>query len=164
MSMDPTSMRRKAIAAATRCAGAAGKWFLIGFGSVWRSNVAPSDVAGFGRLVQRLNECRDALDRHVDPSSRPTIAGGVIVQPQPDDPRQVVRDAAQIMAALNAARHRVPPQQVRACYEAAAGYARALQRHTNNQGYVDRTIRAAEHGLRVLDEWERNRRKGSLRG
>ena len=155
--MDWISMRTKAIAAATRCAGAAGKWFLIGFGSVWRSNVAPSDVAGFGRLVQQLNECRDALERH-DPSSRPTITGGVTAEPQPDDPRQVVRDAAQIMATLNAARHGVPPQQVRAYYEAAAGYARALQRHTNNQGYVDRTIRAAEHGLRVLDEWERTRR------
>ena len=121
-------------------------------------NVPRSDLARFGRLVQLLDEYRDALERHVDPSIRPTATGGVAVEPPPDERRQIVRDAAQVMAELNAARHHVPPQQVRAYYEAAAGYARALQRHTNNQDYVDRTIRAAEYGLRVLDEWERNRR------
>jgi hypothetical protein len=117
----------------------------------------PSEAARFDRLVQQLDACRDALERHLDPSIGPTTDGGVAIEPPPDERRQIVRDAAEVMVELNAARHDVSPQQVRAYFEAAAGYAKALQRHTDNQDYVDRTLRAAESGLRALDEWERKR-------
>ena len=116
-----------------------------------------SAAAEFGRLVQQLEQCRDALQTYAGPSIRRTVTDGVTVETPVDHRQQIVRDAARIVAALNAERHKVPPQQARAYYEAAAGYARALQRHTNNQDLVDRTIRAAEDGLRVLDEWERKR-------
>ena len=117
----------------------------------------PSEAARFDRLVQQLNACRDALERYPDPSIRAPTTGDVGVEPPPDERRQVVRDATQVIVELNAARHDVSPRQVRAYYEAAAGYAKALQRHTNNQDYVNRTLRAAESGLRALDEWERKR-------
>ena len=95
--------------------------------------------------MQQLEQCRDALQTYTGPAIRRTVTDGVTVETLVDQRQQTVRDAARIMAALNAERHKVPPQQLRAYYEAAAGYARALQPHTDNQDLVDRTIRAAEH-------------------
>jgi hypothetical protein len=122
--------------------------------------VRPDSGAEFDRLVQQLEECRDALQSYEGPSIRRTVTDGGPRETPVDQRQQIVRDAARIMAALNAARHTVPPQQVRAYYEAAAGYARALERHTNNKGYVDRTIRAAEQGLQALDDWEGKHGRG----
>ena len=125
-----------------------------------RSETPPlgSAAAEFGRLVQQLEQCRDALQTYTGPAIPRTVTAGMTVETLVDQRQQTVRDAARIMAALNAERHKVPPHQLRAYYEAAAGYARALQPHTDNQDLVNRTARAAEQGLHVLDEWERRLR------